>query len=188
MSSFLKLRGMSGGKKISMNEYHSLNPVNCTSAEIQINTKSYVSKLTSCDLCILINILTIILIRIVVGILYFLNPALSIKLEALIITIIVITYISLSCLIIVKIRLTRKILISKQFNIYMNKMLIVFIIINIIDLSLYISYYAMLSDNEIKKNLFILSSTSMLVACMIILIEISYKYYFIANNLLLLAM
>ena len=158
---------MSDGEKIPLIAYHSVNPVKYTSLEEQTNTKkSYLYKLTACNICILITILTIFLIRAGIGILYTLNQTVGIDIETLII--IVITYISLSCLIIVKIRLTRKILISKQFNIYMNKICVVFIIL-IVDLSLYIAYYyTLLSDNEIKQTLFILSSVSMVFASMII--------------------
>ena len=180
---------MSDGEKIPLIEYHSVNPVKYTSLEEQTNTRSYLYKLIVCNICIIINILTIFLIRTAIGVLYFLNPALSIKLEALIITIIVTIYISLGGLTLVKICLTRKILtISKQFNIHMNKIcvvLIIFIILIVVDLSLYIAYCYTISDNEIKKTLLVISSTSMLFACIIILIEIGYKDYFIANNLLL---
>ena len=158
---FLKLGKMSDGEKIPLIAYHSVNPVKYTSLEEQKSMKSYLNKLTACNICIIINILTIFPTRTAIGVLYFLNPALSIKLEALIIIIIVTTYISLGGLIIVKVRLTRKILtISKQFNIHMNKIcvvLIILIILIVVDLSLYIAYYyTMLSDNEIKQTLFVL--------------------------------
>ena len=141
---FLKLGKMSDGEKIPLIAYHSVNPVKYTSLEEQTNTRSYLYKLIVCNICILITILTIFLIRIGIGVLYFLDPALLIKLEALIITIIVTTYISLGGLTLVKICLTRKILtISKQFNIHTNKICtVLFIILIIIDLSLYI-YHVM---------------------------------------------
>ena len=183
---------MSDCERIPLIEYHSLNTVKYTLLEKQKNTKSYLNKLITCNICIIINIINIFLIRFGISILYFLDPALSIKLEALII-IIVTAYIFLSCLLIVKVRLTRKILtISKQFNIHMNKICAVFIISIVVDLSLYVAYYAIvpnnitsdtiLSNTENKKILYILSTLSIFFVYVIIIMDIGYNYYFRSRN------
>ena len=171
---------MSDCEKIHLIDYHFVNTVKCTLIKQEKNTKSYINKLTACNICILANIISIFPIRTVIGVLYSLNLAVAV--EALIIIIMVTAYISLGGLTIVKIRLTRKILtISKQFNIHMNKICAVFIILIIIDVNLYISYYAMLPDIEIIV-LLAISTLSMFFAGIIIGIEIIYKVLFITDS------
>ena len=157
---------MSDAERIPPIENHSVTPLNCTSAEIRKNAISYVNKLSVCNTCILINNISIILIRTVIGALKLLNPATAIKLE---ISITIVIYLFLICLLIVKFCLTHKLLaISKRFNIHINKIYAVFIILIIIDLSLYISYILLSSDNSITILLLVFSGIVMVFASMII--------------------
>ena len=168
---------MPDDEKIPLIEYHFLNPVKCTSISVQKNAEWYVDKLTWCNICIIINILGIFLIRTAIGVLDLLKSAAA-TLEMLITIVVVImatTYIFLICLFIVNQSLIRKLLaISKQFNIHTNKICTVLsIILIIIDLSLYISCYAISSDIGIII-LFILSTIIMFSVCVVIGIEAIY--------------
>ena len=162
---------MSDCEKIHLIDYHFVNTVKCTLIKQEKNTKSYINKLYACYTCVLVNIISIFLIRAVIDVLYFQNITATVETSIVIVT----AYISLGSLTIVKICLTRKILtISKQFNIHTNKICtVLFIILIIIDLILYISCYAISSDIGIII-LFILSSISRFSACVVIGIEANY--------------
>ena len=175
---------MPDGEKIPLIEYHFVNPVKYTLLEEQTNTKSYLYKLIVCNICVFINILSILLIRSIVFVLDYLNPAEVIKLEILIALLLVIVtlHIMLNCLTIIKVCLTYKILtISKQFKYQIGKSCALFVILIIIDLSLYISYYAILPNIKIEI-LSILSTSSIFVAILTVTIEIIYKIIFITTN------
>ena len=101
--------------------------------------KLYLSKLTSYNKYILINILCILITQFAVGCLNV-KPDIVEKLEiiTLIVTAIMITYIFLGCLIIIKLCLICEILtIGKQFKTHISKTFAIFIILFIITSSLF---------------------------------------------------